>query len=66
MSEYKKLYYILMNSITEAISEIEKMNYGMAKNFLLLAQMRAEEAFISYGEVNEEKEEKTVDNTDSE
>ena len=61
MSEYKKPYYILMNSITEAISEIEKMNYGMAKNFLLLAQMRAEEAFISHGEENEEK---TVDNAD--
>ena len=63
MSEYQKPYYILFNSITDAITEIEKMNYGMAKNLLLLAQMRAEEAFISYGE---EKEEKTVDNTDSE
>ena len=63
MSEYQKPYYILFNSITDAIGEIEKMNYGMAKNFLLLAQMRAEEAFISY---EEQKEEKTVDNADSE
>ena len=63
MSEYKKPYHILFKYITDAITEMERMNYGMAKNILLMAQMRAEEAFISYEEENEEK---TVDNTDSE
>ena len=63
MNEYKKPYYILLNSITNAIHEMEKMNFGVAKQMLYLAQMRAEEAFILYGEENEEK---TVDNHERE
>ena len=65
MSEYKKPYYILFNSITDAIHEMERMNFGIAKQMLYFAQMSAEEAFISYGEEIDENEEKTVDNSDS-
>ena len=44
---YRKLYFILFNTITDALQEIEKMNFGTAAELLRKAQMDAEEKYIS-------------------
>ena len=46
MSHYKKMYYNLFNRITDAIEEINKMNYGSAREILIKAQQDAEEEYI--------------------
>ena len=50
MSEYKKSYYILFNTITDAIDAMERGFNGAAKLMLIEAQDKAVDAFISYGE----------------
>ena len=48
MSEYKKPYLILFNAITRAIEQIEKQNFGEAKEILIKSQQEAEEEYINY------------------
>lgn len=62
MSEYKKPYHILFNSITDAMQMLRENRNAAAMEILCMAQLRAEEAFVLYDEENEEK---TVDNTQS-
>ena len=50
MSEYKKSYLILFNTITDAIKKIDDKEYFEAKLLLTKAQIDAEEAFISFEE----------------
>lgn len=47
---YQKMYYLLFNAITDALSEIEKMNLGNAADFLRRAQCDSEELFLSADE----------------
>lgn len=47
MNNYKELYLILWNIITDTIDMIDKQNYGMAKELLIKAQQEAEEKFIA-------------------
>ena len=49
MNSYQKLYTGLFNAITAAIDCLEKGNYGMAKEMLISAQIRAEEAYLAQG-----------------
>lgn len=37
MNEYQKPYYITFNSITDALDEIRKMNFGRAVEILIKA-----------------------------
>ncbi len=45
--EYKKLYHLLFNAITDALKKIEEQNYGDAKDLLIAAQQEAEEIYMS-------------------
>ena len=62
MSEYKKPYYILFNSITDAMQMLRENRNAAAMEILCMAQIKSEEAFVLY---DEEKDEKTVDNAPS-
>lgn len=50
MEEYKQPNLCLWAGITEALTALEKQNYGMAKELLVKAQQAAEEAWISADE----------------
>lgn len=56
MDEYKRPYLRLWAGISEALSALEKRNYGMAEEILLNAQQAAEEIWISSGGPAEEIE----------
>lgn len=47
MEEYKKMYLLLFNAITDALEQMEKQNYGTAKDLLIAAQQQAEEIYIT-------------------
>ena len=44
---YEKLYHLLFNAITDALEQMEKENYGTAKETLIAAQQTAEEIYIT-------------------
>ena len=44
--DYQKLYTTLFNRITDAICQMEKANYGTAKDILILAQQETEELYL--------------------
>ena len=44
---YEKLYHLLFNTITDALEQLEKQNYGTAKETLIAAQQEAEEIYIT-------------------
>ena len=44
---YEKLYHLLFNAITDALEQMEKQNYGTAKDVLIAAQQQAEEIYIT-------------------
>ena len=43
---YEKLYHLLFNAITDALEQMEKQNYGSAKDLLITAQQKTEEIYI--------------------
>ena len=43
---YKKMYYTLFNSITDALQAMKEQNYGLAREIMEKAQQEAEEIFI--------------------
>ena len=47
MENYAKLYHLLFNAITDALEQIEKQNFGSAKDLLIAAQQQAEEIYIT-------------------
>ena len=47
MEEYKKMYLLLFNAITDALEQMEQQNYGTAKDLLIAAQQPAEEIYIT-------------------
>ena len=46
MDEYKRPYLALFNALSDIAAEIEKQNYGAAKELIEAAQRKAEELFI--------------------
>ena len=50
MTDYKKEYHIVFNAMTDALEEMEKLNFGAAKEILKQAQIDAEEAYLQQGE----------------
>ena len=44
---YEKMYHLLFNAITDALEQMEKQNYGTAKDLLITAQQKAEEIYMS-------------------
>ena len=47
MADYDKMYSLLFNAITDALEQIEKQNFGSAKDLLIAAQQKAEELYIT-------------------
>ena len=50
MSEYRKLYTLLFNAMTDALADLDHMNFGAARERLVAAQRQAEEQYIAHGE----------------
>ncbi|MBP3493034.1 MAG: hypothetical protein J6J83_00305 [Oscillospiraceae bacterium] len=43
---YQKMYCRLFNAVTDALEELERQNYGQAKERLILAQQECEELYL--------------------
>ena len=46
MPDYQKLYTLLFNAATDALTELERLNVGAAKALLIAAQQQAEEIYM--------------------
>ncbi len=46
MVDYKLLYSILFNAMTDALEEMEQQNYGRAREDLIAAQQQVEDIYI--------------------
>ena len=58
MPDYETMYFHLFNRVTDAVRELEKQNYGNAKDILIKAQQEAEEDYLvadTDAELTEEK-----------
>ena len=47
MPDYQKLYTLMFNAATDALANMEAMNFGAAKDRLRTAQQQAEEFYIA-------------------
>ena len=47
MPDYQKMYLLLFNAITDALKEMENLNYGEAAELLRKAQSDSEDIYIS-------------------
>ena len=47
---YEKMYFLLFNTLSDAIESIERFDYGRARELLITAQQQAEEEYIEQGE----------------
>mgnify|MGYP004505299755 FL=1 len=50
MEDYKKLYTLLFNAITDALEQLAEGRVPQAQEMLTTAQQDAEELFLSAGE----------------
>lgn len=46
MADYPAMYSTLFNAITDALEQVEKQNYGAAKDILIEAQQKSEELYM--------------------
>ena len=51
MEDYTKLYHLLFNAITDALEQMNAQNFGSAKEALISAQQKAEEIYITAGDL---------------
>jgi len=47
MADYRTLYFQLFNALTDAVSAVERQNFGQVRDILIQAQQAAEEIFLS-------------------
>ena len=47
MPDYEKMYHLLFNAITDALTQLEAQNYSDVKDALISAQQKAEETYIT-------------------
>lgn len=52
MSKYKEIYIKLFGAVENAINEIDKFNFGKAKEILIDAQLKAEEIIIENDDID--------------
>lgn len=50
MADYQKMYTLLFNAVTDALADMEQLNFGTAKERLIAAQQQAEEAYLDDAE----------------
>ena len=46
MPDYKTMYLHLFNRVTDAVSALERMDFGQAKETLMAAQREAETLYV--------------------
>ena len=46
MTDYKAMYLLLFNAITDALEKMDEQNYGKACELLIDAQQKAEDIYI--------------------
>ena len=46
MPNFETVYFGLFNAITDALAAMEAQNYGAAREILIAAQQKAEDAYI--------------------
>lgn len=57
MSNYQKMYSVLFNAVSDALKELDKLNIGVAKEYLKEAQFHTEEIYMSQsGDTAQEEE----------
>ena len=47
MPDYEKMYHLLFNTSTDALTQRDAQNYGDVKDALISAQQKAEEIYIT-------------------
>ena len=46
MTDYKAMYLLLFNAVTDALKKMDGQNYGEASALLIAAQHKAEELYM--------------------
>ena len=46
MTDYKAMYLLLFNAVTDALEKMDVQNYGEASALLITAQQKAEELYM--------------------
>ena len=46
MTDYKAMYLLLFNAVTDALEKMNRQNYGEASALLIAAQQKAEELYM--------------------
>ena len=44
--DYQKLYTLLFNHMTDALEQLQKNNFGLAKDILVRGQQEAEQLYL--------------------
>lgn len=47
MTDYKAMYLLLFNAVTDALEKMGEQNYGEAGALLIAAQQKAEEIYMN-------------------
>ena len=47
MTDYKELYVLMLDASERAIEEIDRQNYGAAREILIAAEQKCEEVYIT-------------------
>jgi len=53
---YEKMYAVIFNAVSDALTEMENLNYGLARTILESAQGETEEIYIYWPERETEEE----------
>ena len=46
MPDYEKMYFRLFNRVTDALAELERLNFGAAAEILKAAQQAGEDSYV--------------------
>ena len=46
MTDYKAMYLLLLNAVTDALEKMDRQHYGEASALLIAAQQQADELYI--------------------
>ena len=52
MGNYQKAYLLLFNAVTDAIADMDALNFGKMRERLIAAQQQTEEVFLKEAENN--------------
>ena len=57
MPDYKTMYFRLFNAVTDAVEELQKLNFGAAAEILKAAQQTGEDSYVEAAEAEVDKHE---------